>query len=63
MILTTLHRTVEKEEGAAPLSPPSPNHSIEKKNFHAKLESINFLQVNNIWDFSLFTEQDISGKK
>ena len=37
MILTTLHRTVEKEEGAAPLSPPSPNHSIEKKKFPRKI--------------------------
>ena len=31
--------------------------------FQLKSENINFLNVNNIWDFSLFIEHDISDKK
>ena len=31
--------------------------------FLVKLETINFLHVNKMWDFILFIEQDLSDKK
>ena len=31
--------------------------------FHVKSETVKFLQVKNIWDSSLFIEQDISDEK
>ena len=31
--------------------------------FHVKSENIKFLHVKNIWDLSLFIEEDISYKK
>ena len=37
---------------------------LEKKNyFRVKPVNIKFLHVNNMWDFSLFTEQDMIDKK
>ena len=47
-----------------PPPPPPPRHFVEQKfSFHAKSENIKLLHVNNMWDFSLFIEQDISDKK
>ena len=41
-----------------------PHHFLEQKNFfHVISENITFLHVKNIWDLSLFIEQDISDKK
>ena len=59
-------RTVGKGEGGGrPRQHPLPTHHfLEQKNvFHVKSENIRFLDVNNMRDFSLFIEQDISDKK
>ena len=55
-------------EGGIALHPPihsSPSSPFTGARFffHVKLENIKFLDVNNIWDFRLFIEQDISNKK
>ena len=55
-------------EGGIALHPPihsSPSSPFTGASFffHVKLENIKFLDVNNIWDFRLFIEQDISDKK
>ena len=50
-----LFRAVEKGE------PPFPG--AKKIFFHVKSENIKCLHVDNIWDFSLFIEEDISDKK
>ena len=44
---------------------PAPHYFVEQNNFffYVKSEDVKFLQVNNIWDFSLFIEQDMSDKK
>ena len=48
--------------GAGGGSPPTISWS--KNCFsHVKLENLKFLHVNNMLDFSLFIEQDISDKK
>ena len=44
------------QEGGAPF--PGGNFF-----FHLKSETVKFLQVKNIWDLSLFIEQDISDEK
>ena len=46
----------------SPPSPPPPPHFLEL-NFFSHVKSEKFLHVNNMWDFSLFIEQDISDKK
>ena len=44
--------------------PQPPYHfRKQKKIFRVKLESIKFLHVNIMWNFSLFVRQDISHKK
>ena len=44
--------------------PPCPTISWSKNVFsHVKSENLKFLHVNNIRDFSLFIEQNISDKK
>ena len=43
-------------------APPSPPFNGAKFFFHVKSENIKYLHVNNMWDFSLFFEQDISDK-
>ena len=46
-----------------PLQPHPPSFpGAKKKCFFVKLENITFLHVNNMIDFSLFIEQDISDK-
>ena len=51
-------------DASPPPPPPPPRHFVEQKfSFHAKSENIKLLHVNNMWDFSLFIEQDISDKK
>ena len=48
-----------ERRGASP-----PTIILEQKlPFHLKLENIKFLDVKNIWDLSLFIEQDIRDKK
>ena len=48
--LTLVHRIVE--------------HLLEQKCFfRVKPVNIKFLHVNNMWDYSLFTEQDMIDKK
>ena len=53
--------------GGAPAPPPFPTMSWSKKKFfHVKLENkifVKLLHVNNMWDFSLFIEQDVGDKK
>ena len=40
------------------------HHFLEQKKFlHLNSENIKFLHANNMWDFSLFIEQDRSDKK
>ena len=62
-------RTVGKGEGRGGggrqrQHPLATHHFLEQKNvFHVKSENIRFLDVNNMRDFSLFIEQDISDKK
>ena len=45
--------------------PPIPTPHFQEQNFffHVKLGNIKFLYVNNMWDYSLFIEQDSSDKK
>ena len=50
-----------RERGAA--LPPPPTISWSKIFFHVKLKNIKFLHLKNIWDLSVFIEQDISDKK
>ena len=43
---------------------PAPSPFLGAENsFHVKMENIKFWYENNMWDFSLFIEQDISNKK
>ena len=58
-------RAVEKEgAGGGNSPPPCPTISWSKNVFsHVKSENLKFLHVNNIRDFSLFIEQNISDKK
>ena len=56
----------EEEEGAggAGALPPSPHHFLEQNFFFpGKIGKHNFLHVNTMWDFILFTEQDMSDQK
>ena len=53
---------------ASTLASPSPlttiHHFLKQKIFfHVKSENIIFLHVNNVWDFSLFIEQNIDDKR
>ena len=58
-----LCKAVEKGGGGAGGGSP-PTISWSKNCFsHVKLENLKFLHVNNMLDFSLFIEQDISDKK
>ena len=49
--------------GGGDASHPHPPAPFPHLFFYVKLENIKFLHVNNIWDFSLFVEEDISDKK
>ena len=54
-----------RERGTGGASPP-PSISISREQkifFHVKLGNIKFLHMNNMWDHSLFIEQDVSDKK
>ena len=58
------HKQDRRERGQGGAPPPPRPISCSKKNFfHVKLENIHFLHVNNMRDFSLFIEQEISDKK
>ena len=52
-----------RESGDKRDASPPLRHFRAKIFFQLKLENIKFLHVNNMWDFSLIVEQNISGKK
>ena len=60
-----MFRAVERGgQGGTPPPPPPPHHIQDQKIFfHVKLGNIKFLHVSNMWDYSLFIEQDLSDKK
>ena len=66
---TYADRTTERGRRGVNPTPTAPRKTITWNNnffsifFHVKLKNIKFLQVSNMWDFSLFIEQDISDKK
>ena len=60
------YRVVEKGDrgqGRRQHSLPFPPFPGAKFLFHVKSENRKFLHVKNIWNLSLFVEQDISDKK
>ena len=63
--LNCYSRAVDKggTGGGGDASHPHPPAPFPHLFFDVKMENIKFLHVNNIWDFSLFVEEDISDKK
>ena len=51
-----------RERGSGGGQPPY-HFLLQNIFFHLKSENINVLNVKNMWDFSLFIEQDVSDKK
>ena len=59
-----MFRAVENGGQGGYHTPPPPHHFQDQKIFfHVKLGNIKFLHVSNMWDYSLFIEQDLSDKK
>ena len=56
-------RAVEKGGPGGSDSPLLPAPHFLELNVFSHVKSEMFLHVNNMWDFSLFIEQDISDKK
>ena len=50
-------------EGRGEGRQPTHHFLMQKVFFHVKSDNIKSLHVINIWDFGLFTEQDVSDKK
>ena len=66
MIVHFYNRAVEKRGGGrGGVAEGTPSQCFLEQNFfsHVKSENIAFSHVNNVSDFSLFVEQDISDKK
>ena len=53
----------ERGDRGTIIAPPPHHFPEEKKIILLNMENIKDLHVNNMWDFSLFDEQDISDKK
>ena len=56
-------RAIEQGDRGRQPPPPPPPFSEANFFFLVKSENITFSHVNDMWDFTLFVEQDISGKK